>query len=854
MVSWAEGVATISMPHSNPSNTQTALVCFSAVVGVFSLVLENQLSHSSSAWITLLLSVMEPWGILIFVRHWDFFGIQRNLFRFIVAWHTTELIPPILLLVCHKCTDDEFATRTALAGWQTWAYMVAMALKLVVSVTSAHILLFTGTLVFSYMSWLVTPLEWREWLVGNLLAPLLKLLLAICVQSQGYVILSIRGMIQDPFDRWEIGLARLQAASTTSAKQYDYEPLTTSRHIRLLILSRKSFFKPPICEIRQYKLDEAPPFEALSYTWGSNPERIPVAITNGMHILVTPTVEEFLYYQRSLFETKYLWIDALCIDQRNALEKSIQIPLMPEIYRTASRVIVWLGAPVNVRETRILQRIILLFGSWLVGTYGASEMEPILAIAVPDEDEACKAVLRLFCHRWFERMWIVQEVAVSTKVHILYRGISMQWKAIAKAVEIVLYDPYLSGRFQHDICEMTDGPSLYYPKFVLTSTMTIELHPWARATHIEYVRQATQSGDDWPLEILLALTFTFDSTEPRDKLFGIMGIARSGSDPIFLCNYDEPVEQLYLNAARYLLKTQFWWWYIVLAGRGYDYRYAAGRTLYRDLLPSWALDFSCTNITGAINPYRWAFANTCTPSEVQFTDEPTIITLPLHIVGTVKGLVPCYNTDAGGFTKPPSQEVSMDSPQFREWFEPNYGPIRRFYLRCMALIKVYAEGFAISPEEVEESLWRFFSGAYLEGLNAKWSANIALESSAARELFEGLIHGPIQIGNIDIDYPNKVVDFPTKVSENFDLAIEITHRFVQAVTGFQFAVTDLGVMALVPPRAEVGDVVMDMRGCVAPITFRPHCQRENSLSVVGLCVIPESTKYAGPDWESFQIV
>ncbi len=37
------------------------------------------------------------------------------------------------------------------------------------------------------------------------------------------------------------------------------------------------------------------------------------------------------------------WIDAICIDQSSIAEKSMQVPLMSDIYTRAHTVFVWLG-------------------------------------------------------------------------------------------------------------------------------------------------------------------------------------------------------------------------------------------------------------------------------------------------------------------------------------------------------------------------------------------------------------------------------------------------------------------------------------------------------------------------------
>lgn len=42
---------------------------------------------------------------------------------------------------------------------------------------------------------------------------------------------------------------------------------------------------------------------------------------------------------------RVLWVDALCINQRDPLEKAKQIPLVSRIYEQATSVVIWLGEP-----------------------------------------------------------------------------------------------------------------------------------------------------------------------------------------------------------------------------------------------------------------------------------------------------------------------------------------------------------------------------------------------------------------------------------------------------------------------------------------------------------------------------
>ncbi|PMD41819.1 hypothetical protein L207DRAFT_406182, partial [Hyaloscypha variabilis F] len=154
------------------------------------------------------------------------------------------------------------------------------------------------------------------------------------------------------------------------------------------------------CELIEAPLDKAPPFEAISYTWGPNAPSIPIKV-DGALILVTAPIDELLWNRRSIFTSHVFWIDAICINQGDQEEKSSQLPMMARIYGRAARVIVWLGAPKSRTDTRIVRKM-------------------IRALIWPESIDAFIAVGKLFSHSWFEKIWIVQEVAAGKKVHVMY--------------------------------------------------------------------------------------------------------------------------------------------------------------------------------------------------------------------------------------------------------------------------------------------------------------------------------------------------------------------------------------------------------------------------------------------------
>ncbi|KAF2093351.1 HET-domain-containing protein, partial [Rhizodiscina lignyota] len=87
---------------------------------------------------------------------------------------------------------------------------------------------------------------------------------------------------------------------------------------------------------------ERPQYRALSYTWGDSKRTKPITV-NGKKMLITENLWKALFHIRDRQQAQTLWVDAICIDQSNDEEKSVQVPLMSFIYSRAKEVLVWLG-------------------------------------------------------------------------------------------------------------------------------------------------------------------------------------------------------------------------------------------------------------------------------------------------------------------------------------------------------------------------------------------------------------------------------------------------------------------------------------------------------------------------------
>jgi hypothetical protein len=124
-----------------------------------------------------------------------------------------------------------------------------------------------------------------------------------------------------------------------------YHPLNGARReIRVLDLVDKSE-----CVLHHVSLNDDPEFFALSYYWGPPTSTRPFSVreTGGVmpasDVLIRRTVADFLSNLYVLYGQITVWLDVMCIDQRNVDEQSAQVAMMGEIYQRAQGVYAWMG-------------------------------------------------------------------------------------------------------------------------------------------------------------------------------------------------------------------------------------------------------------------------------------------------------------------------------------------------------------------------------------------------------------------------------------------------------------------------------------------------------------------------------
>ena len=119
------------------------------------------------------------------------------------------------------------------------------------------------------------------------------------------------------------------------------------RHVRLLTIEPGVF--PPSGTLHTTALEEAAEFDALSYAWGQPCQSYDFSCC-GKVLRVQENLYKFFCRVSRSGHSRPIWIDAICINQGEDVEKTHQLPSMRDIYKNANCVLVWLGKNTDVED------------------------------------------------------------------------------------------------------------------------------------------------------------------------------------------------------------------------------------------------------------------------------------------------------------------------------------------------------------------------------------------------------------------------------------------------------------------------------------------------------------------------
>jgi hypothetical protein len=282
-------------------------------------------------------------------------------------------------------------------------------------------------------------------------------------------------------------------------------------------------------------LMRAPPYEALSYVWGSPRYQSTISV-NGFAMPTFKGVFRAMQALRKPDTERLVWIDAICINQHNINEQSCQVSMMSDIYGMAGSVVVYLGdATEDTSEAiRVLQ--------YFLDPNGMTEEPPWMHLKLSEVENVLQDILR---RSWFERVWTVQEATLARHTTLVCGEHKVSWFSDLRNLRSVIF------RIKS---------AAISPYFTAASGRKSKLD-WSPLIDIleTQLRQAARREGVILHRNQLDIAYQFRHREchdPRDNYFAMFGIVESekGGDLRFTVDYSMSLEQVHQRYTEELMR------------------------------------------------------------------------------------------------------------------------------------------------------------------------------------------------------------------------------------------------------------------------------------------------------------
>ncbi|KAF2204554.1 hypothetical protein GQ43DRAFT_146464 [Delitschia confertaspora ATCC 74209] len=327
--------------------------------------------------------------------------------------------------------------------------------------------------------------------------------------------------------------------------------------------------------VHEFNLDAPPTYTALSYTWGeaigeiidesegprtTGDQSLDILMGWGNPTDLGPRDSSFNFQlgnktyritqnlqlaMKQLYKSGYahqwLWIDAICIDQENEDEKTVQVSFMDEIYSKATNVIVWLGPDIHESDFTefkwlhedFLASLHIYFIEGGGGVDALKKEHPLdprftqkLGVVPPSGGDwrKCWENYFDFCRRrqWFSRVWVVQEVTLAHNITLLCGSQELAWSNVQTFSMLMVR----MGWAAHVGKNVVDA----FGRAAGDETSRLWLLRYELDRQAEYINTSEEAPEKlkWYryFQKLLLECRPFNATDPRDKIFALLGMAK----------------------------------------------------------------------------------------------------------------------------------------------------------------------------------------------------------------------------------------------------------------------------------------------------------------------------------------
>ncbi|KAI2776563.1 heterokaryon incompatibility protein-domain-containing protein [Daldinia loculata] len=424
-------------------------------------------------------------------------------------------------------------------------------------------------------------------------------------------------------------MATNSASNPPSPNAGVYAPLGPNQARLIEILPSDDDDQPVSCLLRTAELTPDLHYAALSYVWG-DPKVTRDILINGHILPVTTNLACALWYFRKggfpnnelTGKIRFLWVDALCINQEDTAERSHQVTLMGTIYRNASSVLSWLEDPelghINTVFPLIRglpSKMESIAQSWDKDAWERDKDGCLTATRraglewLLSEPEKMRPFMKLSKCTYWTRIWIVREMALA-KIPIIHWficghdsvnftqlalfdawilfifkaefelaldiftvGSRMVWRLVHLAVQDLIANTLFELEAIETFMEI-DGRDKLVDRIVRGDPLFSLAHLLEGPGHADLSRSTCLFD-----KVQVAGIRTF-ATDPRDMVYSVLDLSYTDIVP----DYTKSVREVYLNVVGNEA-TRLAGSYLQLSGRAYNIENEHN-------LPSWLPDFT----------------------------------------------------------------------------------------------------------------------------------------------------------------------------------------------------------------------------------------------------------------------
>ncbi|KAJ4231837.1 hypothetical protein NW757_013876 [Fusarium falciforme] len=403
-----------------------------------------------------------------------------------------------------------------------------------------------------------------------------------------------------------------ESTGITPLYPYQYDPLQEGQ-IRILFIQ----WAPNTDDVLTAAIHQAKPqeldYNAVSYAWSTDPggeDEVPILLIDAVEVEVEDTTvigfttqpRRYITVKESMHkmlvslghigepragadssESAYctaLWIDEICINQHDGVEKASQMKMMHEVYRLSHRTIIYLGEPLHKDTDLAFETAFALASLKDIPTdeipaeypYWRSDANKALAI----NWEAIKnvhtykqhytdlATLRgnpwtyftqiIMGSRWFTRTWTLQEIVCSREAQVQMGRFTIPWDDLVSACETAKRCGLASGHGVHSHCEQVPLLEDFRQKYCLTK----DHNAWSGISKTEEsMRILTEAYALRSIPYVLPLALGRGVTKPQDKVFALFNVIservvdyKNEEKYTSLIDYSLSLREVYVRAAQ----------------------------------------------------------------------------------------------------------------------------------------------------------------------------------------------------------------------------------------------------------------------------------------------------------------